>query len=80
MNAILGMVKDSTGQLSSTRVGKLIMIACWAFNVVMHILDPSIEAPDMILTSAVLGAMGISTAHKAVEGARVNPQGVIKAT
>ncbi len=67
MSTILGMIQDSDGQLSSTRVGKLIMICCWAFNVVMHILDPSIAEPSMILTSAVLGAMGISTAQKAVE-------------
>lgn len=61
------MIQDSSGQISSTRVGKLVMIACWAFNVIMHVLDPTVPEPSMTLTAAVLGVVGISTAHKAVE-------------
>ena len=61
------MIQDSGGQISSTRVGKLVMIGCWAFNVIMHVLDPSVPEPSMTLTAAVLGVVGISTAQKAVE-------------
>jgi len=69
MNTILGMIQDNTGQISSTRVGKIIMILCWGFNVIMHVLNPStVPEPSMVLTSAVLGVLGIATAQKAVEG------------
>ena len=68
MNKLTSIICDSSGQLSSTRVGKLVLIGCWGFSVVMHVLDP-VGCPEtsMTLTAAVLGAMGISTAQKAVE-------------
>ncbi len=68
MNQLLNIIQDADGQTSSTRVGKLIMILCWAFNVVMHILDPSVPEPSMVMTTAVLAVIGIGTAQKAVEG------------
>jgi len=64
----LGMIKDSTGQLSSTRVGKLIMIACWAFQSVMHVLEPATNpAPEWTMTAAVLTICGISTVQNKIE-------------
>lgn len=73
MNKLLNIIQDENGQTSSTRVGKMIMILVWAFNVIMHVLDPEVAEPSMILTGAVLTAMGISTVHKAVEGKNSKP-------
>ncbi len=68
MGNLLGIIQDDTGQLSSTRVGKMIMIGCWAFQSVMHVLEPATNpAPEWTITAAVLTICGISTAQNKIE-------------
>ena len=71
---LLGMIQDNTGQFSSTRVGKLIMILCWAFQSVMHVLEPAVTpAPEWTMTAAVLTICGISTAQNKIEKGKLIP-------
>lgn len=73
MNQLLNIIQDENGQTSSMRVGKLIILAVWVFQCVMHILNPS-EAPEpsIAMTATVLGAFGIGTLHKNVEKKKNN--------
>lgn len=65
---MLEMIKDQSGQTSSMRIGKLMMLAMWMFQSVMHILQPDVTpSPDIIMTGAVLTMFGIGAGQKLAE-------------
>ena len=65
---MLQMIKDQSGQISSMRIGKLMILAMWMFQSVMHVLHPDVTpSPDIMMTSAVLTMFGIGAGQKLAE-------------